>query len=215
MNNSVRRSCASVENWIFLISNKITLGDSVNQRTLASSSKWQIKRYSHPLRISSNVHLKRVNGRDATQSDDGPSWRTRGRKASKGSELAKNNYSGYYTKEDMLSLYSPYFRPPNGFPSYDKVTSKTPLPPVALSAQPSEEDDEVCALCVFSLSQDDFSFSKGRGRGRGSRGGGRGGAVKSEYGWGKEEKGGRRSKPESPWKKGGDEEGFFGILLPV
>lgn len=89
--------------------------------------------------------FKRFDDAD-THNDDGPSWRTRGKapKADPKPDVPKNNYSGYYTKEEMMALYSPYLRPPTGFPFYDKVTSKTPLLPIALSTtQGPLEGDEV------------------------------------------------------------------------
>eukprot|EP01127_Copromyxa_protea_P012551 TRINITY_DN3290_c0_g1_i1.p1 TRINITY_DN3290_c0_g1~~TRINITY_DN3290_c0_g1_i1.p1 ORF type:complete len:1054 (-),score=323.90 TRINITY_DN3290_c0_g1_i1:230-3337(-) len=146
---------------------------------------------------------ERIDDLDTLHTDDDINWRTRGR-SSKGTEskldTPTTNYSGYYTKEELLSLYSPYIRPPTGFPSYEKVTSKTPLLPMALAPIRVEESEE-----------DAFSRSRGSGRGRGR---GRGaGTFKSEYGWGKEGalaspvRGGR-GKELPPWKRG-EEEGFF------
>lgn len=92
--------------------------------------------------------IQRVDDLDALHnSDDGSTWRRRGRRSSKGSEvpdLPSNNFSGFYSKDELLSFYSPYIRPPTGFPYFDKLTSKTPLQPVALQTAPSLPiEDEV------------------------------------------------------------------------
>lgn len=76
--------------------------------------------------------------------DDGPSWRARGSKTSEPKLVdVSKNFSGYYTKDELLSIYSPYLRPPAGFLFCEKVTSRTPLPPVSLSPTQAEEGEEV------------------------------------------------------------------------
>jgi hypothetical protein len=47
---------------------------------------------------------------------------------------------GFYTKEELLSFYSPYLRPPAGFPVYDKITLKAPMAPVAFATEPAEDE---------------------------------------------------------------------------
>lgn len=88
-----------------------------------------------------------------------------------------------YTAEELLALYSPYYRPPSHFDSStDKSILKIPLIPANLAAQP--EDDK----------------SKGRGRGREirARNNPTPGIKKAEYGWGRDEE--EKDYEDDPWE---------------
>lgn len=152
--------------------------------------------------IFSSLEPEMTRAFQSSQRDTTENWR-RGQK-----EEDLENRKLSYTSEELLKFYSPYLRPPRGFNFFDKVTSKTPLLPLARMPSPLTQESN-------------FIESEFHGRGRGRGGGGRGrgaererdrdrGFQKSEYGWGRDEekqsgrgRGGATSATAAapPWKK--------------